>query len=175
MPITLYDAFVPSCQQILKGMLGQIDTAEAFANDNGLAASELIEATLHEEMWALPKHVRAAWVHSKMALDLIPTGEFSPDFTDVPNDWDTMRAMINDALAGLDAVSADDLEAIAEDQVFFVLGGNRLMEFTVANFLLSFSQPNFYFHATTFYDILRMKGLPIGKRDYLHVPRVSGN
>ena len=44
--------------------------------------------------------------------------------------------------------------------------GERRMDFTAEEFLLSFSQPNFYFHATTAYDILRFKGLPIGKRDY---------
>ena len=44
--------------------------------------------------------------------------------------------------------------------------GERRMDFTAEEFLLSFSQPNFYSHATTAYDILRFKGLPIGKRDY---------
>ena len=44
------------------------------------------------------------------------------------------------------------------------------MEFSGQNFLLGFSQPNFYFHATTFYDILRMKGVPLGKRDYMGNP-----
>jgi uncharacterized protein len=47
----------------------------------------------------------------------------------------------------------------------FVRGEHRL-DFTAENFLLSFSQPNFYFHAATSYDILRSKGVPIGKRDF---------
>lgn len=174
MPLTLHQAFVPSCAQILTGVRAQVDKAEGFAAENGIAASELIEAKLADDMWPLPYHVRSVWVHSKLALDLAPTGEFSPDFTNRPEDWDAMRAMIDDALAGLNAVSPDDLEAIAENRVHFVLGGKRLMEFTVQNFLLSFSQPNFYFHATTFYDILRMKGLPLVKRDYLFAPRVNG-
>ncbi len=174
MPLTLYDAFVPSCIQILDGVRAQIDKAESFAAENGLDAGEFVEAKLAEDMWPLPYHVRSVWVHSKLALDLAPTGEFSPDFTDLPKDWDAMRAMIDDALAALDAVSADSLEAMADNRVHFVLGGKRLMEFTGANFLLSFSQPNFYFHATTFYDILRMKGLPLVKRDYLFAPRMIG-
>ena len=45
--------------------------------------------------------------------------------------------------------------------------GERRMDFTAEDFLLSFSQPNFYFHATTTYAILRMKGMEIGKRDYM--------
>ncbi|MDJ0978661.1 MAG: DUF1993 domain-containing protein [Erythrobacter sp.] len=175
MPLSLHAAFVPSCQQILGGVRAMIDQAEGFAREHEIADAEFIEAKLADDMWSLPWHVRACWVHSKLALDLMPTGEFSPDFTDVPASWDAMRAMADDALDGLGGVDESALEAIAENRVFFVLGGKRLMEFTVANFLLSFSQPNFYFHATTFYDILRMKGLPLNKRAFLHTPRAIEN
>jgi len=47
------------------------------------------------------------------------------------------------------------------------------MPFTAENFLLSFSQPNFYFHAATLYGILRNKGLSLGKRDFLGMPRLK--
>ncbi|MDJ0644176.1 MAG: DUF1993 domain-containing protein [Erythrobacter sp.] len=175
MSLTLHEAFVPSCHQILNGMRGLIDKGEAHVRDNGLEDSELIEASLAEGMWALPWHVRACWVHSGYTLGLIPSGEFTPDFTDVPKDWDAMRAMVDDALSRLDATSAQELEAIAGQTTGFVLGGKRLMEMTAQNFLLSFNQPNFYFHATTFYDILRMKGLPLGKMDFMGPIRVLGS
>jgi hypothetical protein len=45
--------------------------------------------------------------------------------------------------------------------------GQRHMDFTAEDFLLSFSQPNFFFHAATTYDILRWKGVPLGKRDFM--------
>ena len=51
--------------------------------------------------------------------------------------------------------------------------GPRRMDFTVANFLLTFSLPNFYFHATTAYDVLRAKGVELGKRDYIGQPRLK--
>ena len=175
MPLTLHEAFAPSCAQILKGVRAQVDKAEQYAAEAGIAPSELIEAKLADDMWPLPYHVRSVWVHTKLALDLAPSGEFSPDFTNIPGDWDAMRAMIDDALATLETVSPDSLEEIADKRIHFVLGGKRLMEFTVTNFLMSFSQPNLYFHATTFYDILRMKGLPLVKRDYLFAPRVIGS
>ena len=175
MPLTLHQAFVPSCVQILQGVRAQVDKAESYESEHAIEPSELIAAKLVDDMWPLPYHVRSIWVHSKLALELAPTGEFSPDFTDRPSDWDAMRSMIDDALANLDKVSPVDLEVIAENRVHFVLGGKRLMEFTVQDFLLSFSQPNFYFHATTFYDILRMKGLPLVKRDYLFAPRIIGS
>lgn len=174
MAITLYEAFVPSCQQILGGLSGLIDSGEAHVREHGLDDAELVEAKLAETMWTLPWHVRACWMHSAYTFDQLPTGEFTPDFTDVPDSWNSMRAMVDDAQAKLAALDSNDVEAIAEKTIGFVLGGKRLMEFTGQNFLLSFNQPNFYFHATTFYDILRHKGVPLGKRDFMGTPRLIG-
>lgn len=170
MALTLYDAFVPSCRQILGGMSGVIDKAEAHCAEHGIDPAELIEARLAETMWNLPWHVRAVWVHSAFVIGLLPSGEFSPDFTDLPADWDTMRGTVKRTLDELAQVTPDQLEEASDKTIGFVLGGKRLMEFTGQNFLLGFSQPNFYFHATTFYDLLRMKGVPLGKRDYMGNP-----
>lgn len=172
MAITLYDAFVPSCQQILGGLSGLIDKGEAHVKEHGLDDTDLIEATLSDTMWTLPWHVRACWVHSAYTFDQLPTGEFTPDFTDVPDSWDSMRAMVDDTQAKLAALDPDAVEALADKTIGFVLGGKRLMEFSGQDFLLSFNQPNFYFHATTFYDILRHKGVALGKRDFMGTPRL---
>ncbi|ANU08462.1 DUF1993 domain-containing protein [Paraurantiacibacter namhicola] len=167
MSLTLHAAFVPNCLQILDGMLGQIDKAEAHCAEHGIDAVELLEARLHETMWALPHHVRSCWMHSAYTLDQVPTGEFTPDFTDLPADWAAMRAMIGEAKDRLAAATPEDMEGYAGTTVHFVLGGKKLMTFDGQDFVLSFNQPNFMFHAATFYDILRMKGVPLGKRDFL--------
>jgi len=174
MTLSLYDAFVPACARTLTGMSGLIETAEKHCKEHNLAPSELIEARLADGMWNLPWHVRACWVHSAYTLDLLPSGEFTPDFTDVPADFAAMRAMVDDAQTKLAAVNPADVNALSEQTIGFVLGGKRLMEMTGQNFLLAFNQPNFYFHATTFYGILRMKGLPLGKRDFMGPPPVLG-
>jgi len=175
MPLSLHEAFVPTAVQILGSMRRLVDTAEGHCRKNDLPDSELIDASLEETMWTLPWHVRACWVHSGFAINLYNTGAFSPDFTELPADWDEMRAMLDDALAQLDAVTPEYLEGIAGETIGFELGGNRLMELTGQNFLLSINQPNFYFHATTFYDILRHRGVALSKRDFLGVPRVIGS
>lgn len=174
MAITLYDAFVPSCQQILGGLSGLIDAGKAHVKEHGLSDSELLDAKLADTMWALPWHVRACWMHSAYTFDQMPAGEFTPDFTSVPDSWDSMRVMVAEAQTKLKALHTDDVEAIADKTIGFVLGGKRLMEFKGQDFLLSFNQPNFYFHATTFYDILRHKGVALGKRDFLGTPRLIG-
>ncbi len=172
MSLTLHDAFVPNCQQILTGLANLVDKGEAYVKQHGIADTELLGAQLAETMWKLPWHVRSCWIHSASALDQIPTGEFTPDFTDVPESWDAMRTMIADAQDRLSRATEDELEAFADREVFFVIGGKRLMRFTGQDFLLSFNQPNFYFHAATFYDILRMKGVELSKRDYLGAMRM---
>ncbi|KPP83589.1 DUF1993 domain-containing protein [Erythrobacter sp. HL-111] len=167
MPLTLHAAFVPTAEQLLGGMRNVIDRAEAHVRAEGLDDADLIGAALAPDMWPLPWHVRACWVHSGYALGLMPTGEFTPDFTTRPESWDAMRAMVDEARAALSGVDEDDLERIADQPVAFVMGGQRLMEGTVSQFLLGFHQVNFQFHAATFYGILRMKGVKLGKMDYV--------
>lgn len=172
MSLSLYEAFVPNCQQMIGALNGLIDKGEAFAKEKGISEEEMMGARLAEDMWNLPWHIRSCWVHSAFVISLLPTGEFSPDFTVLPQGWNAMRAMVADTLDSLGKVTPEQLDAVADKTVGFVLGGQRLMEFTGQNFLLSFSLPNVYFHATTFYDILRMKGVPLGKRDFIGVPRM---
>ena len=173
MAISLHAAFVPSCQQILAGMDGMITKAEAHIAEHELTDADLIDARLADDMWNLPWHVRACWMHSAYTFGQMAGGEFTPDFTTVPDSWDTMRAMIADAHTKLGALSEDEVEALGDKTIGFVMGGERLMEFTGQNFLLSFNQPNFYFHATTFYDILRHKGVALTKMDFMGPARVK--
>lgn len=175
MSLSLYEAFVPNCQQAVSALPGLIDKGEAFAKENGISEEEMMGCRLADDMWNLPWHIRSCWVHSAYVISLLPTGEFSPDFTELPESWDAMRAMVGKTLDELAAVNPEQLEAVADKTVGFVLGGKRLMEFTGQNFLMSFSQPNVYFHAATFYDILRMKGVPLGKRDFMGPVRILGS
>ena len=112
-------------------------------------------------------------MHTAYTFDQIKDGEFTPDFTDIPAAWGAMRAMIDDALGKLDQLDAEAVEALSDRTIGFVLGGKRLMELTGQDFLLSFNQPNYYFHATTFYDILRAKGVALGKRDFMGPVRIK--
>ena len=72
----------------------------------------------------------------------------------------------------LKELDRDAVDAFAECDTQFAFGDTR-MAFTGANFLLSFSQPNFYFHATTAYAILRAQGVKLGKRDFMGTPRIK--
>ncbi|HXJ33802.1 MAG TPA: DUF1993 family protein, partial [Candidatus Eisenbacteria bacterium] len=77
-----------------------------------------------------------------------------------------------EAREALQKVTPGEVNALQGKDVVFQLRDFKL-PFTAEGFLLSFSLPNFYFHATTAYDILRMKGVPIGKRDYMGPMRLK--
>jgi uncharacterized protein len=165
MAFSLYAATVPSYQQTLGAVLGLLGKAETFCADKGLAPQDIIQARLAEDMLPFAYQVKSTAVHSLGAIEGVRRGVFSPDMTTPPDSFPALKARIAATLAALEAVDAAEVDAFVGRDMRFV-SGDRQADFTAENFLLSFSQPNFYFHATTAYAILRWKGVPLGKRDY---------
>lgn len=172
MALSLYQAVVPSYIQILNAVLRLVEKAEAFCADKALPADDILNARLAEDMLPFAFQVKSTIVHSIGAINALHEGRFSPDRTPPPSGFEGLKAAVTAALAALDAVEPEDMDALVGRDMLFIFGERR-MEFTVENFLLSFSQPNFYFHASTAYDILRNKGVTIGKPDFLGTPRIK--
>ena len=172
MAISLYQATVPSYIQLLNSMLRLVDKAEAFCTDKALQADDIIKACLADDMLPFAYQVKSMTVHSIGAINALPLGVFSPDMTPPPSSFEALRTQLETTLAALNSLVPEELDAFIGRDMAFV-GRERRLEFTAENFLLSFSQPNFYFHATTAYDILRNKGLAIGKRDYIGAIRIK--
>ena len=83
-----------------------------------------------------------------------------------PRDYDGLLDMTRASAQMMAAQNPEAINTMAGHPIVFKLGPNE-MPFTAENFVMSFSLPNFYFHATTAYDILRLKGVPVGKMDFL--------
>jgi hypothetical protein len=166
MEFSLYDATVPSYRQILEAISGLLRTAEAFCAEKGIAPQDIIQARLAQDMLPLAYQVKSAAVHSLGAIEAVRRGVFSPDMTPPPDNFAALNARLAATLAALEAIEAAEVDAFVGRDMRFAFG-DRHIDFTAENFLLSFSQPNFYFHAATTYDILRWKGVPIGKRDFI--------
>ena len=81
-------------------------------------------------------------------------------------DFAGLQKQVSEAREELQKLKPDEVNGLAGKDMVFQMRDNKL-PFTAEGFLLSFSLPNFYFHATTAYDILRSKGVPLGKRDFL--------
>jgi uncharacterized protein len=172
MTISLYDATVPSYRQILGAVAGLLAKAEHHCADHGMAPDEIVQARLAPDMLPFAYQVKSTVVHSRGAIEGVRKGVFSPDMTPPPKDFAALNHLVAAGLAALEAINPAELDAFVGRDMRFEFGDRR-MDFTAENFLLSFSQPNFYFHAATAYDILRWKGLPIGKRDFMGRPRLK--
>ncbi|MBV1691454.1 DUF1993 domain-containing protein [Novosphingobium sp. G106] len=165
MVFTLYAATIPSYLQILGSVSRLIDKAESFCNEKGLEPETLIQAKLAEDMLPFAYQVKSTAVHSLGAIEGLRKGTFSPDATTPPDTFAGLRERVAQTVAALEALDRDEMESFIGRPMRFQFGENH-MDFLAEEFLLSFSQPNFYFHAATAYDILRMKGVAIGKRDF---------
>ncbi len=166
MTVSLHAVAVETYLQILPSIAGLVGKAEEHCQSNGLPDSALTEASLAEDMWPFAKQVFECGHHSARAIEGVRAGVFSPEVDPVPSDFATLHKQVADSIATLEAVDPGELDAVAGRDMKFKFG-EREMPFTVEGFLLTFSLPNFYFHATTAYDILRGKGLQIGKMDFL--------
>ena len=138
-----------------------------------MEASELIQARLAPDMLPFAYQVKSTAVHSLGAIEGVRRGVFSPDRTPPPETFAALEARVADTLSALEAIQSSEIESFIGRDMRFESGNHRL-EFTAEDFLLSFSLPNFYFHAATAYDILRWKGAPIGKRDFMGRLRLRG-
>ena len=166
MSISLYAVTIRSYQQTLGAIGGLLGAAEALCTSKGIAPEEIVQARLTPDMLPFCYQVKSSAVHSLGAIEGVRRGVFSPDMTPPPDSFPALKARITETLAALDKVPPAEVESFVGRDMFFVFGERRL-PFTAEDFLMSFSLPNFYFHATTAYDILRWKGAPIGKRDFL--------
>jgi hypothetical protein len=170
MAFSLYEATVPSYRQILEAVSGLLGTAEVFCTEKGIAPHDIIQARLTEDMQPFAYQVKSTAVHSLGAIEGVRRGVFSPDTALPPENFAALKSRVAETLAALETIEAAEVDAFVGRDMRFEFG-DRHIDFTAENFLLSFSQPNFYFHAATAYDILRWKGVPIGKRDFIGKPR----
>lgn len=166
MPISLYDATISSFLQMLGTMSSLLEKAEAFCAERGIAGDEIMQSRLADDMLPFGYQVKSTTVHSLGAIEGVRRGLFSPDRTPPPGDLTGLGEQVARTTAGLRAIDPAEMESLIGRDMRFEIGDRRL-EFLAEDFLLSFAQPNFYFHAATAYDILRQQGVLIGKRDFL--------
>lgn len=166
MPLSLYAATIPSYRQTLGAVSKLLRKGQEFCKENGLPPGELIQARLAPDMLPFAFQVKSTAVHSLGAIEGIRRGVFSPDTGPSPDTFAGLEARVAAALGALETIDPAEIESFTGRDMRFEMGSVRL-EFTAEDFLLSFSLPNFYFHAATAYDILRWKGVPIGKRDFI--------
>ncbi len=165
MPLSTYQASVPVYVRMLKALGGVLDKAAAHAEASKIEPEELITARLFPDMWSLAEQVRAAAsfpVRSSARLAGLPI----PEYDGKDDTFDDLKARIAWAIAFIEGIDAAAIDGTEEKPITFPIG-SQSRTLSGQQYLLNFSLPNFYFHVTTAYDILRHKGVPLGKLDFI--------
>lgn len=165
MSLSIYQASVPVFIRGLSVLATLLEKGAAHAAANGIDPAELVNARLAPDMYPLSGQVQRASDASKFATQRLSQVE-SPKFPDEETTFEQLQKRVADTIAYLRSVPAEALEG-AEGRKVTLSFGEFKPEFQGDAYLLTFALPNFYFHVTTAYDILRHAGVPIGKLDFL--------
>jgi hypothetical protein len=165
MALSLYDLSVPVFTRGLGQLTHLLDKSLAHANANGIDPATLVEARLAPDMLTLAGQVQRASDACKLGTARI-AGLTAPSFPDEEKTWDDLLARIAKTQDFLKTVERAQVDGQEEREVVIKTGGGEA-RFTAQRYLLQFALPNFFFHVTTAYDVLRHKGMPVGKLDYL--------
>jgi hypothetical protein len=166
MAFSLYDATVANYLQILGAVGGYLDKSLKHFQEKGVDPATMVEARLASDMLPLRFQVVSVAHHSRGAMDAAKNGVFTPPSSKPDLDYAGLQALVTEAREALSGLKPEAVNALAGRDVIFKVG-ERTMPFTAEGFLMSFSLPNFFFHAATAYDILRHNGAPLGKRDFI--------
>ncbi|MDQ8036164.1 MAG: DUF1993 domain-containing protein [Pedobacter sp.] len=165
MAFTTYDASIPAFRQILKSLSRLLDKAEAHAAEKGVDVSTLLGAKLAPDMFDFTRQLQIATDHAKGAAGRL-AGVDIPKFEDNEKSVADLKARIQKTLDFIASVQPEQF-AGAEDREIKLVFPWATYDFTGRSYLMHYALPNFYFHATTAYDILRSQDVAIGKMDFL--------
>jgi hypothetical protein len=166
MAVSLYDLSVTNYLQTLGGVEGFLARGLTHLQENKIDPNEIVETRLYPDMLPFRFQVLAVAHHSLGAVNGIKAGLFAPPAQLPPLDYAGLQKAVTEAREALQKLTPADVNALEGKDVVFQIRDTKI-PFTAEGFVQSFSLPNFYFHATTAYDILRSKGVPLGKRDFL--------
>lgn len=166
MAISFHDASVALFIQTLGGVENYLTRAQANFDASGIDPKDILTARIHETMLPFRFQIYSTVHHSLGAVEAVKAGLFKPPVSVPELDYPGLLKLVADARQTLEAMAPAEVNALEDREVAFRLG-ERTMMFNGAGFLMTFSLPNLHFHATTAYDILRMQGAPLGKRDYM--------
>jgi len=163
---SLYAASVPVFRQLLGSLAAVLEKAEAHAQERRIEPDALLQARLYPDMFPLAKQIQIATDFAKGAGARL-AGVEPPRYEDGERTFAELQQRISKTLGFIDSLEEADVEAGASRAITHG-SGERARHFdTGARYLTHFALPQFYFHVTTAYAILRHNGVPIGKKDFI--------
>ena len=168
MAISMYQASAPRFANTLKNLSAILGKAQAHCEARKIDPLVLSASRLYPDMFALARQVQIACDSAKGAVARLAGVEI-PKHEDTEKTFEELQARIARTLEFIATVKPAQVDGSEEKEVVLKLQGKDV-PFNGLQYLLGFAWPNFYFHATTVYAILRHNGVEVGKRDFIGTP-----
>jgi len=168
MAISMYRASAPVFLQMLPAMSACLDKAAAYAAAKKCDPSVLLQSRLYPDMFPLVRQIQVAADFAKGTVARL-AGQEPPKFEDNETTIDQLKARIARTVDVVKEFKPSQIDGSEERDIAIVLGG-QTRNFKGENYLIGFALPNFFFHVTTAYAILRHNGVELGKGDYMRAP-----
>ena len=166
MPFSMSQASLPVFEIGLNALSAVLDKAEAFAAAKKIDVAVLLHSRLSPDMFALLRQVQVAADGAKNGSSRL-AGVEAPRFEDNETTIEQLKTRIAKTLAYLKTLDRNAIDASADREITFPLGPTNKGHMKGGDYLNHFVLPNFYFHVTAAYAILRHCGIDVGKRDFM--------
>jgi hypothetical protein len=168
MTVSMYKISVPIFVQLLTGQSGCIDKAVAHVEAKQLDANFFLNMRLFPDMYTYARQVQQASTHAARACSAL-AGVPMPDMPNTETSFAELKARLAKTIDFVKGFKPAQIDGTEDKEITLKLGNNE-RKFTGQGLLLNFILPNFYFHCTTAYDLLRHCGIELGKRDFMSTP-----
>jgi hypothetical protein len=168
MSTSIYTASASVFERVLGGLVACMDKAAGYAEERKFGVDVLLTSRLSPDMLSFDKQVQIACDTAKFAVGRL-TGSEAPKFDDSEKTMAELRDRVMRTVAYVKSVPASKFEGAAMRDVELPRRGAEPRRFKGEDYLNSFALPNFYFHVTTAYALMRHNGVPLGKLDFLHL------
>ena len=166
MSLSMYQASVPVLSHGLGALAGVLKKGEAYATARKIEPSVLLQTRLYPDMFPLVRQVQIASDGAKGGAGRLAGVEI-PKFEDTESTFEQLQERIAKTRKFLDTIRADQVDGSEGKNIELPTPRGETLKFTGQQFLFGFVLPNFFFHSTTTYAILRHCGVEVGKRDFL--------
>lgn len=161
----LYDVTIPAFIRGLQNLSAMLEKSKAFATEHDMDLSELLDARLIDDMAPLTRQVQMVTDTAKFVA--VRVGQVENEaWADDEASYEDVEARVSKAILFLQNVSAEGFDSREEAKVVLTTPSGDI-PFTGSTYVFGFAIPNFYFHLSMAYALLRMKGVPVGKLDFL--------
>ena len=166
MALTMHAVSVPAFRRTLQAMLGWLDKAEQHAQARRFDADQYLGLRLAPDMLPLVRQFQIATDGAKGCLARL-SGTEPPKWDDTEATLDEVRARVRKAIDYVASFDAAQIDGSEGREIVLPMRSGDPLRFTGEDYLKQFVLPNFYFHATVAYALLRNAGVELGKRDFL--------